>query len=281
MRTTATIEALLLALIALFLAAFGGAYAVATNHLDRTYDVPVAPFTMPDSAAVIDEGERLTRVRGCYWCHGDRLQGRKYFASAASGIIMVSPDLTARIREFTPAQFAHAVRHGIRPDGTSLQPAMPSFAFYNMSDDDLGAIMAYIASLPRQAGPEGRFELLPVGWLRWLRGGFSPQAATLIDHTAPRPPPFGDPVTRGRYLAESMCTECHSDAGRRHVPGSPDLIVASAYDLDSFRRLLRTGESRTGRELDFNMVEATRTRYALLTDDEIDALHAYFQSLVQ
>ena len=34
---------------------------------------------------------------------------------------------------------------------------------------------------------------------------------------------------RGRYLAESICTECHGDNGRLRVPGSPDLIVASAY----------------------------------------------------
>ena len=116
------------------------------------------------------EGERLTTLMGCLWCHGEGLGGQKYFANADKGFIIVAPDLTAKIRDYSEAEFARAVRHGVRPDGTSLQIAMPAYSFYDLSDADLKAIMAYIMQLPEQNGYEGGLTLKPIGWYRWLAG---------------------------------------------------------------------------------------------------------------
>lgn len=263
------------------LAVLLAAYIMATGELRQHYEVPATAIEVPAGEAAIAEGERLEKVRGCFWCHGPGLEGQLYFARADRGLIVVAPDLRRKIREYSSAEFARAVRHGIRPDGTSVQPAMPSFAYYNMSDADLGLIMAYIASLPQQDGLQGQFRLLPVGWFRWLAGALPPNAAELIDHTAARPDPAvdGDPTARGRYLAESICTECHGDNGRLRVPGTPDLLIGAAYTREDFFRLMRTGEPTGGRNIDYHMVDASKYRYVHLHDEEVEALYQYVRSL--
>jgi mono/diheme cytochrome c family protein len=257
-------------------------YALAERQMGERFDVPLTQIPVPDDPAGLAEGERLATVRGCFWCHGASLEGQKYFAEAGRGLIVIAPNLTRIVREQSPAEFARTVRHGVRPDGTSLQPAMPSFAFYNMSDADIGAIIAYISSLPEQKGLDGRFDLLPIGWFRRvLDDQLPPSVATLIDHEAPRPDKFAadDQIGLGRYLTESICTECHGDNGRLRVPKSPDLIVASAYSYDDFVRLMRTGAPVGDRKIDYHMVDASKYRYTRLFDEEVDALYVYFRSL--
>jgi len=263
------------------LAAILYAYVKSDAELNAVYDVPVEAIELPAGPGIVSEGERLARVRGCFWCHGQSLEGQQYFAEADKGLIAVAPNLTRKIREYSPAEFARAVRHGIKLDSTSVQPAMPSFAFYNMSDADIGAIIAYIQSVPIQDGFEGEFRLLPIGWFRWIAGRFPPNVAELIDHNAPRPDPAlnGSPADRGRYLAESICTECHGDNGRIRVPNSPNLIIAAAYSRENFYRLMRTGAPVGDRKIDYHMVDVSKYRYTELRDDEVDALYAYFQSL--
>ena len=274
-------EIFLLLLIGLMFAIVIFVYVRSEAELYKVYDVPAEPVEVPAGPEAVVEGERLARIRGCFWCHGQSLEGQKYFAEADRGLIAVAPNLTRKVREYTPSEFARAVRHGIKIDGTSVQPAMPAFAYYNMSDADIGLLIAYIQSLPLQDGFEGEFRLMPVGWFRWVAGRFPPNAADLIDHTAARPDPAvnGSEVDRGRYLAESICTECHGDNGRLRVPGSPDLIVAAAYSREDFYRLIRAGEPVGERKIDYHMVDASKYRYTEFRDDEVEALYAYFRSL--
>jgi mono/diheme cytochrome c family protein len=261
-------------------------YANARAGLAERYDAPLDAINLPVGpeaiSAAIREGERLATIRGCFWCHGASLEGQKYFAEADRGLIVVAPDLTRKVREYSVDEFARVVRHGVRPDGTSLQPAMPSFAYYNMSNEDMASIIAYVRSLPEQNGLAGEFRLMPIGWLRWTLGQLPPNVATLINHTAPRPDPAvaGSAVLRGRYLAESICTECHGDNGRIRVSITPDLEISAAYTREDFIRLMRTGAPAGERKIDYHMVDVGKYRYVRLTDDEVDALYAYFQSML-
>ena len=273
------LERVLLVITGLALIVIAYVYLRVQQDLRREYPVPLSAIAVPADVATLAEGERLTIIRGCFWCHGPALQGKLYFANANNGIIFTSPNLTDVVRQYSPAEFARAVRHGVRKDGTSLQAAMPSYAFYSISDADMGAIIAYIKSLPPQTGYRGEFRLLPVGWFRWLAGKFPPPVAELIEHDAPRPDPGidGNPAVRGRYLAMSICETCHSDPGRLHFPGTPDLAVAAAYTRDDFHRLLRTGVGLGGRELSYEMRDSAVNRFSLLSDQEVDALYAYLQ----
>jgi mono/diheme cytochrome c family protein len=276
-----TSELVLLIIVGIALAILGYLYLSSHNELYRRYEVQLEELEIPTGQAAVAEGERLARIRGCFWCHGADLEGQQYFAEADRGIFVVAPNLTAKIREYTPAEFARAFRHGVKRDGTSVQPAMPAFAYYNMSDADTAKLIAYVSSLPEKEGFEGEFRLMPLGWYRWWAGRLPPNAAELIDHDAPRPDPAvgADPVARGRYLAESICTECHGDNGRLRVPNTPDLVVAAAYNRDDFFRLMRTGVPVGERKIDYHMVDVSKYRYTAMTDEEIDALHSYFRSL--
>ena len=275
-------DLLLFFLLAIPLLAIAYVYSDARADLNRSYELPPVSVEVLSDPAAITEGGRLAKIRGCIWCHGEYLEGQQYFAEADRGVIVVASNLTKKIREYTPEAFARAVRHGIRPDGTSLQPAMPSFAFYNMSDADMGLIMAYIRSLPEQEGLDGEFRLLPIGWARWALDKLPPNVAELIDHDAPRPDPAvnGPAILRGRYLAESICTECHGDNGRLRVPVTPDLEISLPYTQAEFRHLMLTGEPRHERPIDYHMVDVAKYRYGEMTAAEIDSLYEYFQSLL-
>jgi mono/diheme cytochrome c family protein len=266
--------------IPLLLVAF--AYLNARAGLTERYAVPATEIRIPQDAAAIEEGARLARIRGCFWCHGEQLEGDKYFAEADRGIILITPNLSKLNREYSTADYVRALRYGVRPDGTSLQPAMPSFAFYNMSDADLGRIIAYIKSVPEQEGFTGEYRLMPLGWLRWTLRRFPTNVASLIDPNAARPDPAvaGPAVARGEYLAKSICTECHGDNGRLRVSVTPDLTVALGYTREEFFHLMRTGEPRHERPIDYHMIEVSKYRYGAMTDAEIDALYQYFQSLM-
>lgn len=275
------LEWLLFIVTGLLTAFFAALYLLTQASVNTTYEAPLVPLNADSSAVSVTEGERLTTLMGCLWCHGEGLGGQKYFAKAEKGFIIVAPDLTAKIRDYSEEEFVRAVRHGIRPDGTSLQIAMPAYSFYDLSDADLQAIMAYIMQLPEQDGFEGGLTLQPIGWYRWLTGKMTPPVASVIDHSAPRlPEGSGASVEHGRYLAQVICTECHSDTGRQVVAIAPDLRIAATYSYEDFVTLMRTGVPRDGRQLDWNMIDASKYRFVLFTDDEIRALYVYFRSLL-
>lgn len=281
-RIAERLELVLLIVTGTALAVLMIVYGLVSADRGRAYSAELRPLEVPAGEAAIAAGARLAKIRGCIWCHGDRLEGKLYFAAANRGVIAVAPNLTRIVREYNPAEFARAFRHGIRPDATSLQPAMPSYAFTRVSDEDVGLLLAYIASLPEADLEEGRFDLLPVGWFRWVLGRLPPNVAEIIDHSTQiraRENP-ADAVDYGEYLAETICGECHSEAGREHhAPGTPDLIVASAYTREQLGRLLRTGKAPGDRPLDYLMEDVARYRFVHFTDAEIDALHAYFRAL--
>ena len=134
--------------------------------------------------------------------------------------------------------------------------------------------MAYIKAQPVTDFDPGRFDLLPIGWLRMVRNDIEPANPALIDYTDTRP----NPVTeRGRYLAESMCTECHGPKGVQRAPLAPDLGIARAFSREDFGVLLRTGIGLGGREVNGLMSQAAQKRYRYLADADVDALYEYLQ----
>jgi hypothetical protein len=126
---TNRVELILLGLTGLTVVVLLYVYLQSSMELNRQYQVPVTELSVAVTDELVEEGQRLAQIRGCYWCHGPSLEGQQYFAEAGRGLIVVAPNLTRKIREYSPAEFARAVRHGVKRDGTSVQPAMPSFAY--------------------------------------------------------------------------------------------------------------------------------------------------------
>jgi hypothetical protein len=69
--------------------------------------------------------------------------------------------------------------------------------------------------------------------------------------------------------------------GGEPKPGTkaPDLIVAGAYDLPEFKRLMRNGVASGNRKLGL-MGEVARDDFRHFTDEEIAAIHAYLAERV-
>lgn len=264
-----------LALILLLLVATGVVYGLSERLLNRTYDVEATAIAIPSDSASIAEGERLARIRGCYnGCHGENAEGGVFFDDPMLGTI-TAPDLTRAVRTLSDAELVRVIRHGVRADGGSVA-AMPSSMLYHLTDEDLGAIIAFLRSLPPTDGPEADIRLGPLGRFLFVKGDFQ-RAAEEIDHEAPRldpgPGDGSDPIALGRYLATTSCTECHGlDLGGGF--NSPNLAIAAAYTPEQFHTLMRTGEPFDGRDLRL-MDDMSRKRFSYFTDAEIDALYAF------
>jgi mono/diheme cytochrome c family protein len=121
------------------------------------------------------------------------------------------------------------------------------------------------------------FRIGPLGRLGLALGQFPP-LATLVESVSPAVVPRHDELAWGRYLALSVCSECHGADLRGNGEFAPDLRIAAAFQEGDWFALLRTGRGLGGRELDL-MALVAETRFQYLTDAEIRALRAYLGTL--
>lgn len=105
------------------------------------------PLDVPEGPTV-EYGRYLANVGGCTGCHGPGLSGGKVpgtppeFKPAAN----ITP--AAPIGQWTEAQFASALRTGIRPNGTPIDPFMPIKYTKLMTDVEMSALYAYLRTVP-------------------------------------------------------------------------------------------------------------------------------------
>jgi len=98
----------------------------------------------PEAGVTVEYGRYLAGV--CSVCHGDSLSG----GEVPSGDRVSAPDITqdGAPGSWTDEQFLVALRSGMTPDGTLLDPRfMPWNRFNAMTDDELGAIWLYLQTL--------------------------------------------------------------------------------------------------------------------------------------
>lgn len=267
--------------IGIALLAVATVFVLIGRDLDRTFEHAGSRVDVPTDQASITEGARLARLRGCYGgCHGESTAGAVFF-DAPDGTRLIAPDLGLVARDYSTEELERVIRHGIRPDGTSVLVAMPSDMFRHLSDSDLGAIIAFLRSQPagNDALPKARFGPLARLFLFDFRRSLGTiLAAEYIDQNDRRMAPL-DAAAPGHYLAVTVCSECHG-ADLRGGPDefAPTLAVAAAYSLGDFRKLMREGVPIGGRELDL-MARVAVSRFQSFTDSEIDSLHEYLQTL--
>jgi len=269
-------------LLGLAVAAVLVVHVVMGRELSRSFDVEPAPVDIPEDAASIAEGERLSRIHGCNGgCHGRTVNGYLW-EEFPDGSRFLAPDLARAVRSYSAPELEGIIRHGVRPDGTSIILGMPSFMFQDLTDEDLGAIIAYLRT--QQPGEDlGKSHFGPIGRLVLLM--YKRQYGTILaaeeieQHMGRAQPALQASLQQGRYLAMTSCTECHG-YDLRGFPDdtAPSLAIAVAYSEEDFLTLMRTGVPLGGRELDL-MARVVKGRTAYLTDDEIRVLHRYLQTL--
>jgi mono/diheme cytochrome c family protein len=269
-------------------------YGVSEARLRSIHQVDVVPPAIPSDPASVERGRHLvTAVTMCAACHSSSLERPDLAGNIFLDVppaLLTAPNLSGGAggvgARYTDADWARAIRHGIRPDGTPLL-FMPTANFYHLSDADLGAIIAYIRSLPPIDNQPPASQIYPLG-RALLAAGQIQLPADVIDHDAPRveAPPPGRTVEYGRYLtAISVCRDCHGgnlSGGPIEEPGAPpapNLTPGGAlpgWSEADFIHTLRTGVRPDGSSLRAPMPWQAA---ALMTDDELGAIYRYLRSL--
>jgi len=268
-------------LVALAIVACGVVYVLSENALHRTYPRPPVALTAPTDPAAIQEGKRLATMRGCFaGCHGKEAEGAVMFDKPEIARI-VAPNLTAAAKKYSDAELAVIIRNGVKPDGQSML-VMPSQTFAGLTDADVGKIIAFLKALREVPGPGPRIEAGPIGRLGLALGKFK-MAAEHVALDVPPPEAASEDGKQGRYLARTICSECHgSNLQGDSNPSftSPGMRVMAAYSPEAFRELMRTGTAVGGRTLGV-MTTQSRNNLSHLTDAEIAALYAFLRPLAQ
>jgi mono/diheme cytochrome c family protein len=166
---------------------------------------------------------------------------------------------------------------------------MPSEAYAHLTDADFAAVVAYLQSLP---ATDKEFPPRRIGVLggALIGAGAMPLAPELIDHDSvgARVVVPGVTAEYGRYLADiGGCRTCHGPGlqGGKAVDGSapapPSLVAfANSRSLDDFRRTIRTGRTPTGGGRALNPEFMPWPSYARMTDDELEAIWLYVQTVL-
>jgi hypothetical protein len=74
------------------------------------------------------------------------------------------------------------------------------------------------------------------------------------------------------------CVNCHHQTDKQII-NAPPLVVVKAYSLSEFRRLMKTGVTKDGRDMASTgsvMGFVAKEQFAHFTDAEVAALYAYF-----
>jgi mono/diheme cytochrome c family protein len=163
----------------------------------------------------VERGEYLVRgPAGCGNCHtpmgpegfvaDQELAGR--VVEDSEPFLAIAPNLTpaGAIAGWSDTELARAIREGIRPDGSLIGPPMPFSMYRGLSDGDLGAIVAFLRTLPAVENDPGTSEYrIP------LPPAYGPPVESVADV------PQGVTVEYGAYLAGPVahCLECHTPLG--------------------------------------------------------------------
>jgi mono/diheme cytochrome c family protein len=246
-------------------------YAGGEYRLRQTFAIAATPVAVPTDSAGIDRGRHVFLTRGCEGCHGEGMTGKVFFDEPMLARL-VAPNVVRAIRRYSDPDLARLLRHGVRPDGHGVA-VMPSSMFYHLDDADLGALIAYLRTLPDKGSgtlPSTSMRLL--ARIGLVTGKYRLEPLN-ITHDAPRVANGPDAASRGEYIAKSTCSECH---GQRleGAEDAPALSVVAAYSQAEFTRLMREGVPRDGRKLGL-MGEVARSRLTHLTDDEVASVYTF------
>lgn len=203
----------------------------------------------------------------------------------------ITPDKETCIGTWSPAQIKHLLRTGVRPNGQTIAPVMPTGFYGILTEDDLDAIVAYLQSLPavanRVKAPVYRATIPP----QVFPGAESPMKAA----------DSRTPAARGFYLATiAHCMECHTPMGPKGHDFVQDLgrggfelkgpwgvsvsrnITQSrtkglgGWSDDEIKRAITKGVSKDGSRLAPPM---SFRSYARMTAEDLDAVVAYLRTV--
>ncbi|VXB81907.1 putative Gluconate 2-dehydrogenase (acceptor) [Burkholderia sp. 8Y] len=290
------------ALVVPAMLAFAAAFVFAFGRLEA--ETGHSETTAPARAANVARGEYLVRAGGCMACH--TADAARPFAGGRAmptrfGIFYtpnITSDRATGIGAWTDAQFVRAMREGIGRNGEHLYPTFPYTAYTRLSDGDVLAMRAYLATVPpvRYAPPPHALRF-PFNWrwlmIAWNAFNFSP------GRFVPDPGKRAE-WNRGAYLVEALahCGQCHTPrnvlgglkngerlggatvAGWRAGNLTPERVAGiGAWRDDELLRYLASGAA-PGRAYAIGpMAEVVASGTQFLTGDDLRAMVTYLRSM--
>ena len=263
-------------------------YFVSAQKLGNGYEVTPDAIAIPTDEASIARGRHIAEAMSdCVGCHAENLGGQM-FLDDPNFARLAAPNLTSGQggigANYSDEDWVRAIRHGVAADGRALI-IMPSHWFHYLQDEDLGALIAYLKTVPPVDNqlPPRSVAFVPTRILLAL--GLLPTSVELIAKNGARPTPEAEiSVEYGGYISLiAACRECHgidlAGGTSEGAPKGPNLTPGgafAAYREEDFLKLMHTGVTPGGRTVSQEM---PWMNYGKMTDDELKALFAYLQSI--
>jgi cytochrome c553 len=261
-------------------------YIIGTAQLNKNHNIQAEAIAIPTDEAALARGEHLAKGPGlCAVCHDKDLSGDILFQEPGIGTVYGS-NITGLSATHSDADLVLAIRHGVDTDGRQFA-LMPADIYIHFSAEDLGAIIAYLKTVPTAENDLPEPDITFVGRVMLAIGMFGDVfPAEYIDHNQPYPtmPEIGANREYGAYLAP-FCTTCHGTdlAGGQfdpEAPPAPNLTPGGEmgdWSEAEFIQTMRTGVSPHGHAIDSEFMPWEA--FAKYSDDELKALWMYLQSV--
>jgi len=280
----------LIGLLGLVILAIAVLNITTQSRLNKVYEIPLDLPNLSSDAAAVERGKHQAAIR-CVECHGANLGGSVVFSDPVIGDI-VAPNIAAGVDGdgvlLSDAEFIRAIRHGVDRNGRALL-VMPSKAYFFLNDQDLNDIIAYVRSLPPVEKSPAPANVTLIGRALGGAGAFGEVLSVeIVDHAAARPAAVeaGPTAEYGNYLVTTIgCQDCHGadyTGGKSpdpNAPPAPDLTRSGKWGNWTGADFIKT--IRTGRTPDDRLLSPLMPwiYYGQMTDDELNAIWAYLQSL--
>jgi fructose 5-dehydrogenase cytochrome subunit len=305
LRVAAKRSRALTAMVMVGVSGFFGAVS-SGSALAQSVANSVTPAAAPNTeAALIHQGHLLAIAADCMACHTVADHGKEF--AGGYGIVSpmgtiystnITPSKKSGIGNYTEAQFARALREGVRADGAHLYPAMPYTSYAGMTDEDVHALYTYfmqgvepVDDVPPQTAlpfPFGirqsmivwnmlflkhqRFTADPSRSVEWNRGAYLTNVLAHCSacHT-PRNVMMAEDLDRGFSGAQ---------LGPWYAPNitSDPVSGIGAWSDDELVAYLKTGHVNGKNQAAGGMAEAVQNSLQFLSNDDLKSIAVYLRS---
>jgi len=253
-------------------------------------------------------GAYLARMSGCIACHTDSKAGS---IALSGGKALKTPfgefrapnittDKIHGIGDWTPQQFATAVREGISPEGKPYYPAFPYTFYTQFSDQDIADLWAAFQTVPPVSTPDPKQAIafpfnIREGLKFWRVLYFEPES---FQKNAQQSETFN----RGKFIVEvaAHCAACHTprnglgaldyenhlsggfDSAQNKVPSiTASALLEKGWTQDDLAYALQTGITPEGDVFGGSMSDIVEQGTAFLSWQDLMAISEYLLSLNQ
>ena len=268
---------------------------------------PTTPSVPADPAkADIESGRYLAIAADCMACHtapAGKPYAGGYAIESPLGTIYatnITPSKTAGIGNYSEAQFARALREGVRADGSHLYPAMPYTSYAMLTDSDVHKLYSYFMNAVTPVNePAGSQTRLPFPFN--VRMSMTAWNAIFLDTQRFVPDASkSQQINRGKYLADGLahCSTCHTPRnflmgeksgsalagaplGPWHAPNitSDKVSGVGGWSDAELVQYLKTGHVEGKGQAGGAMAEAVTNSFQHLRDDDLAAIVAYLRTV--